>query len=172
MPSPREKLEEVLRGIRQRQEQAAQAESMWKRALPRCEQLARILCEAVHQQGLTIDVLAGDGQLVLTFPLERNEAGERIGARCVFRFNRYTRTMEGWRTPCYPVGKPQAEEHFFSLTVRVPDHIRHVNEFGPQGGPDVSVSMDTQEAFERAVVQFLEWALVGAGCAGEPVRLP
>jgi hypothetical protein len=169
MPSARERLDELVAGMRRRQEQESQAEGLWKKALPRCTALARSLVQVLEGQGVRVGIADGDGQLVLAFP-GRGEGGE--GARCLFKFNRRSRTLEGWRTP-FTAGHEKADpEHFFSLTVALPATARPANEFGPQSVVDVPVAVDTQEAFERAVVDFLEWAMVRDGCGGEAVRLP
>lgn len=170
MQSARDKLEELVRGVRMRQEQQAEAAALWKRALPRCEKLARHLADVLHAQGVQVQLRIEDGDLWLTFP--DRDAMASVGARARYGFNRHGKTLEGWRTPFVMPSERALPEHFFSLTVTLPAMRAHVNEFGPSGVVDVPLGVDTQQAFERSVVDFFEWAMVGAGCAGIPLRLP
>lgn len=169
MPTAREKLEEILRALRRRQEQQAEAESLWKRALPRCQQIALSLIQPLSQQGIRLDVTKENGELRLQFPNRDAAAGK--GAQAVFLFNRQAKSMEGWRLPFRSQDTAAKPEHFFSLTVKVPQQSAHVNEIGPSPIA-AAITVDTQDAFERAIVQWIDWAMVGDGCGGESVRLP
>lgn len=172
MPTQHERLQAILGNLRRQQEQQAEAESLWKRALPRCEALARSLVEMVQAQGIKVSVWVEDGELCLALPDRVSAKGEEIGARAVFRFNRQGRSLEGWRTPHVAKNEKAQEEAFFSLTVAVKQVVTHANEFGPSALVETQVTPGTKEAFEEAVVKWLEWALVGNGCSGEQVRLP
>lgn len=169
MPTAREKLEEVLRGMRQREEQLAAAVSLWKKALPRCQQIADALAEVVRSHGILVKVETREDRLFLSF-LDRDHAPLE-GATATFLFDSTSRCIEGWRTPFHPVGHTKTRSHFFSLSVPVWATATPASSpFGPQGSAQVSLGPGTQEAFEKAIVDFFEWALVREGAGNSPAR--
>ncbi len=173
MATAREKLEELLRGIRQRQEQQALAVTVWRRALGRCQAVANALLESVRAQGLAPRVFRDGDSLVVQFP-DRTDPPMN-GARAVYRLDGPARSVEAVRFPhTSPVaGAMVRGEAFWSLPVPLAAPRRpEPNTWGPGPLEDLPLSVDTQEAFERSLVDFIEWALVREGAGPVPVRLP
>lgn len=172
MPTAREKLEEVLRGLRQRQEQQAQAAALWQKALPRCLAIASSFVDLLKNHGLTATVETQHDELWIRLPDSEEPAPILRGAIAVFRFNRSNRSVEGDRYAYTLYGAEPKKEPFFCLSVPQMAPRQAVAEFGPTGPAPFALAQDTQQAFERAVVDFLEWALVRDGASGHTPRLP
>ncbi len=162
MPTARERIEALVRNLRQRQANEEIALAAWKRALPRCKALTQELLSAAPGAagaeivGATLSLCAVNG------------------ARAVFAFNRRVLSLEGRRAPAGS-DKDAEGDVFFTLRIEPPATVvPNTAAWGPgrvEGVRELTPQAGSQEAFEKAVADFLEWALVGDGCGGEPVRL-
>lgn len=173
MASAKEKLEALLLGIRQRQELEARVETAWKKALPRCLGIARNLAQVLHNHGLRVDAEVLDDSLIVQFADQISGDVKWWGASAVFRLDANKRSVEGVRFGRRPKDSLHAAgEPYFSLSVKPPPAQPLTAEFGPQAPfAFVDSGPDTQQAFEKAVVDFFEWALL-RDCASNPMRLP
>lgn len=164
MPTAHERIAELVRGMRSRQEKEAQALAAWKKALSRCQAIAADI--AAVATGFKIAVEIAGVALRLDVP---------GGARASFAFERQQMALVGRRTPA-SADKEADGEIFFTLRIEPPARASaQTAAWGPsptEGVQALTPTAGSQEAFERAIADFLEWALIGPGCGGEHVRLP
>ena len=158
MGAAREKIDGVLRHLAQRQDRQRQAAAAWQRSKERCLQLAKTLLDGT---GARAELLGGD-VLLLT---------AKHGAFAYFGFDPRQLGLVGLRRKagCDKVVDWAKEgEAFFSLPIEPPAARVSVGpgQWGPQypdGGLGMSGRMDSQQAFEKAIADWFEWAHMGEG---------
>lgn len=155
MSAASERIQSLLRQMRQRKERRDQATSAWKKALPRCAAIAGELVG--NLDGVKVRIVTDGQVLQLHAPNE---------ASAVFAFDEQQLSLVGRRTSA---DKRISDEMFFSLRVEPPQRFAAANIWGPsprEGLEALAPTAGSQEAFEKAVADWLEWALAGDGNDG------
>lgn len=152
MTAARERIESVLRQLRQRQEKEQQAAAAWQRSRSRCLLIAQALLE-----GTQATVRLDDDRLLLDSP---------HGSNGQFVFDAKQLALIGRRTQ-QSTAKTLVET-FFSLRIEPPPRAQGVadGQWGPghvDGMGELTRQVGSQEAFEKAVADWFEWAFMGAG---------
>ena len=151
MTAAREKIDGVLRHMQQREDKQRQAKGAWERSKARCIAIAQALLEGTGAQVSVLDI---DGSVWLT---------AKHGACARFSYDAQQLALIGTR------GKSAgASEPFFSLKIEPPARPQGYaqGQWGPSrpdGIGDISAKVGTQEAFEKAVADWFEWAHIGDG---------
>lgn len=153
--SSRQRIAAIVEDCRLRKAKEEAAAAAYKVALGSCFELAQNLLERTDVR-VKID---GDALIL--------EA--KHGARCEVSFDRAQVSLVARRfLPANATNRALPGEVFFSLRIEKPKQQLGVapGTWGPgpvQGGWSRPQLPDSQEAFEKAIVGWFEWAHVGAG---------
>lgn len=152
MTAARERIESVLRHLRQRQEKQQQATGAWQRARSRCLLIAQTLLE-----GTEATVRLDDDRLILE---------SRHGSNAQFVFDAKQLALIGKRTQ--KATEKTFVETFFSLRIEPTPRPQGAapGQWGPgqaEGIRELTPQVGSQEAFEKAVADWFEWSHMGPG---------
>lgn len=151
MTAAREKIDGVVRRMQQRDDKQRAAFAAWQRSKDRCLAIAQSLLDGTQAKAVYDGLAAG---LLLT---------AKHGSFARFVFDSQQLALVGTR------GKEgEAGEPFFSLKIEPPARPQGYaqGQWGPSrpdGIGDISAKVGTQEAFEKAVADWFEWAHIGDG---------
>lgn len=153
MSAAKDRIQSVIRHRQQRLERQQIAQAAWRKAISRCVAIAEELL--AHLDGWPVDVRQNG---------ERVEIAGASGARAVFEFDHKQLSMVGRRTRPGEVSNATGDV-FFSLRIEPPQRTVNNSTWGPspEGFQAIAPTANSQEAYEKALADWLEWASEGDG---------